>query len=296
MRVIDPEFQARLDGGATNMCRCWLITRKDDMKLGFTDHDLDLAFDGVTYWAGSGLNAGAIQTSTGLSVDNAHAKGALTSDGITVGDIAAGRFDHAEVRQWLVDWQNPALRVLLFRGYLGEIVHGPTAFEAELRGLADALNQPLGRAYLRNCDAVLGDSRCGIDLNSTTNSIDVALSSVTSGILEFAEVAGFAAGCFASGTAEWLNGPNQGHRAVVKTDDSKTGVRLIELWHQQPFAAGVGDIVKLRVGCDKLANTCKAKFNNFNNFRGFPHMPGEDWIVSYPAKGDKLDGGSMYRG
>ena len=47
--------------------------------------------------------------------------------------------------------------------------------------------------------------------------------------------------------------------------------------------------------CDKRAATCQAKFDNFLNFRGFPHMPGEDWLTAYPRGGQAHDGGSLVR-
>ena len=59
MRAIDPELQARLDGGATRICRCWLVSRRDGEEMGFTDHDEDLAFGGVVYRASSGMDATA---------------------------------------------------------------------------------------------------------------------------------------------------------------------------------------------------------------------------------------------
>jgi hypothetical protein len=38
------------------------------------------------------------------------------------------------------------------------------------------------------------------------------------------------------------------------------------------------------------------KFDNIANFRGFPHMPGNDVVTSYPAQGDaNMDGGSLFR-
>ena len=111
MRAIDSEFQARLDSGASRMCRCWRVTRKDGVVLGFTDHDLDLKFEGVTFRASSGMDASALQTATGLSVDNAQAVGALSDAAVTEHDIRAGKFDRAEIQQWLVDWERPDLRV-----------------------------------------------------------------------------------------------------------------------------------------------------------------------------------------
>ena len=88
MRAIDPELQARLDGGATTLCRCWRVRRRDGVELGFTDHDGDLSFDGLTYRASSGMDASAIQAATGLSVDNAQAVGALTAAAVREEDVA----------------------------------------------------------------------------------------------------------------------------------------------------------------------------------------------------------------
>jgi hypothetical protein len=42
MRIIPPALQARLDGGATTLARCWIVTRRDGVVQGFTDHDEDL--------------------------------------------------------------------------------------------------------------------------------------------------------------------------------------------------------------------------------------------------------------
>ncbi len=121
MRAIDPELQARLDGRATRLCRCWRVLRKDGMALGFTDHDRDLSFEATLFRASSGMDTTTLQLATGLSVDNAQATGALSDASVREEDIRAGRFDDAEIWHWLVDWERPDLRVLLFRGRFGEI-------------------------------------------------------------------------------------------------------------------------------------------------------------------------------
>ena len=43
-------------------------------------------------------------------------------------------------------------------------------------------------------------------------------------------------------------------------------------------------------GCDRRFDTCKAKFGNAVNFRGFPHIPGSDYVLRHPRNGDALDG------
>ena len=93
---------AHLATGLTTVARCWDVRRKDGQRFGFTDHDLDLTFDGVVFRADTGMSAAALQQGTGLAVDNSEAVGALSDAAVTEVDIAAGRFDGAEVTAWMV--------------------------------------------------------------------------------------------------------------------------------------------------------------------------------------------------
>jgi uncharacterized phage protein (TIGR02218 family) len=34
-------------------------------------------------------------------------------------------------------------------------------------------------------------------------------------------------------------------------------------------------------GCDKQFATCRDRFGNAANFRGFPHIPGNDYVISH---------------
>ncbi|WP_269713893.1 baseplate hub domain-containing protein [Caulobacter sp. NIBR2454] len=45
-------------------------------------------------------------------------------------------------------------------------------------------------------------------------------------------------------------------------------------------------------GCDKRAATCRERFGNFVRFRGFPTIPGDDFILAHPADGERHDGGT----
>ena len=57
-----------------------------------------------------------------------------------------------------------------------------------------------------------------------------------------------------------------------------------------------GDMLRFTAGCDKRAETCRMKFANMPNFRGFPHIPGEDWLTAYPRAGRNTGGGSIFAG
>jgi uncharacterized phage protein (TIGR02218 family) len=295
LRRIDPELQAGLDGGATTLCRCWLVRRRDGAALGFTDHDADVTFDGVVFRASSGMDATALQAATGLSVDNAQAMGALSATAVSEADVRAGRYDRAEIWHWLVDWARPDLRVLQFRGSFGEIRRTDGAFEVELRGLAEALNAPVGRSVLRTCDRALGDAKCGFDVTQPGFSGEGEVVEAADGSLIASGLDGFEDGWFAQGVLTWLTGGNVGEAAAVKADALRAGVRRLALWQAPGRPAVAGERFRVVAGCDKRAATCLGKFGNFINFRGFPHLPGEDWVTAYPKDGANHDGRSLLR-
>ncbi len=285
------EFSKAMQSGATQFCRCWMVTRRDGVTFGFTDHDRDLSFDGVQFSANSGLDASVIESSIGLSVDNAQALGALSADTITEDDIRAGKYDGAEVAHWLVNWKDVDVRKLKFRGTLGEIRRGDQSFEAELRGLAETLNQPLGRSYLKVCDRVLGDSKCGVDVDDPEFSITTVLVENDEGHrMVFEGLESYPDAWFDSGFIRWADGG----LSVIKADSYSEGQRVLALWEEVRRNLPAGTEAQVIAGCDKRAETCKSKFDNFLNFRGFPHMPGEDFVTSYPSSGETHDGGSRF--
>lgn len=279
--------------GVTTLCQAWAITRADGAEFGFTDHDLPLEFEGVLFKADTGLSATALAQSTGLSVDNTEAIGALSDAAVTEEDIEAGRFDGAEVRAWLVNWQNPDERQLQFRGYIGELRRAGGAFQAELRGLTEALNRPLGRVYQKPCTAVLGDKACGFDVSTAGYRAELAVEAVEDGRRFFwAALPGFEADWFARGRLDVLDGAGAGLWGGVKFDRIGAEGRVIELWEPIRAEIAIGDRVQITAGCDRRFETCRFKFNNLLNFQGFPDTPGEDWIMAVPKQTGANTGGS----
>ena len=47
-----------------------------------------------------------------------------------------------------------------------------------------------------------------------------------------------------------------------------------------------GDAFTVTAGCDKQFATCRRSSPTRVNFRGFPHMPGNDFVTSYPCRGE----------
>lgn len=277
---------SHLASGSTTVCRAWTVRRRDGLVLGLTDHDRDLLVDGVSCRADTGMTARALQQTTGLSVDNSEAFGALSAAAITEADLTAGRFDGAEVQAYLVNWAAPQDFLLQFRGSLGEISRADGSFKAELRGLTELLNRPHGMAYTPGCSAVLGDGRCRFDLRQPGYFAEVAVNATDDGrIFTFHDFASFDERWFEGGRFTPISGAASGLVGVVKIDRQTGSERRIELWQSLRAPITAGDMVRIEAGCDKSATTCRVKYSNFPNFRGFPHIPGEDWLASYPVPG-----------
>ncbi|MDO5647990.1 DUF2163 domain-containing protein [Paracoccus sp. (in: a-proteobacteria)] len=272
----------------TTNARAWAIRRQDGVTLGFTDHDAALHFDGIAFRPDQGMTARALVQAAGLSVDNTEAEGALNDDAITERDILAGRWDDAELRMWDVDWTDPVRRRLMFRGSLGEVTRLNGAFRAELRGLSEPLNLPQGRAFHPGCAARLGDAACGVDVTNPAFFCDLAVQTHDDGrVFDFTGFPAFDAHWFEHGRVVVLSGAAQGLHAAVKNDEARPGgARRVELWQGLGILPAPGDQLRLIAGCDKRAATCRLKFSNMLNFRGFPHLPPEDWLMA-PQIGGK---------
>ena len=107
MKTLVAGLQSHLDSGATTLCWCWRLTRRDGVVYGFTDHDRDLAFDGTVFEAVAGFTATEIRDSVGLSVDNLEVESALSSDRLDEAGLAGAKFDEARIEIFRVNWQQP---------------------------------------------------------------------------------------------------------------------------------------------------------------------------------------------
>lgn len=263
----------------TTIAKCWKVTRTDGQVFGFTDHDRALTIDGVTFSARTGFSAQAVQTLAGMAVDNLEVAGMFDSLEITEADIHSGRWDFARVELFEVNWADLSMGKAYQRvGWIGEVRPAGGTFVAELRGLLQKLAQSIGRTYQAACDADLGDARCGINLATfSRGTVAGTVVSVTSR-RQFADAVNLtdAADWFTGGRVTWLTGANAGISAEVKA--FAAGVVTLHL--PMPHEIEVGDTFEITAGCDKSAATCTAKFVNIVNFRGFPHVPGLDALVS----------------
>jgi len=280
VKTLSSDLAAHLASGATTLCWCWRVARRDGVVMGFTDHDKALTFGGTTYEAASGFTASDIKDGLGLAVDNLEVSGALSSATLTDDDLSAGRYDDARVEIHRVNWSDPSQRVLMRSGSIGEVRRSGTSFAAELRGLAHYLQQQKGRLLQLTCDADFGDARCKVDLSSPayrgSGSIIAAASArrfTVSGLESFTS------GFFSRGLFTFASGVSEGLKIEIKSHAKLTGSDAIELWTDAEDTPTAGDLFVVTAGCDKRVETCKARFQNVSNFRGFPSMPGNKFLT-----------------
>ena len=276
MKTVSANLKAHLQGEALTICILWKITRSDATVFGFTDNSRDVVYDGTTYLAATGHTPSSIKTTSNLSVDNLEVQSVLSSSTITEEDIQAGLWDFAQVEIMIVNYLSLADgHMTLRKGWLGNIRIGRHNFIAELRGMMQPLQQTIGRVYSSACDAVLGDARCGVTL--ATYTVTGSVTTATSARVFTDTARTEADGYFDGGLITWTSGNNDTYAMEIK---SSTSAGVIVLQQAMPNATVIGDAYSLSAGCDKLLETCKTKFNNVINFRGFPHVVGSDRMIS----------------
>ena len=141
------------------------------------------------------------------------------------------------------------------------------------------LNHVSGRLFENTCDADLGDERCRVDLNQQqfkTNGAVVDLldpqTFVVSGLTDYS------AGWFDRGLLRWTSGNNLNQQVEVDLQVKAGTQDKIRIWLPMPSPIAAGDTFSIIAGCDKQFVTCREKFSNSVNNRGFPHIPGNDAV------------------
>ena len=118
----------------------------------------------------------------------------------------------------------------------------------------------LRRLYSRKCSHVLYSTACG----ATPITASVVVAEVNGRNVELeGGVPGSVSGGVAGG---WLQTPDGARHMIVS--DYGSGVELL-----YPVAIEPGTEVLLTVGCDHSTATCQTRFNNLDNYGGFPAIP-----------------------
>lgn len=259
----------------------WRVLRRDGVTLGFTTHDRDLWFDGVLHRAAPGMLPSSIRRSADFEPDSAEVQGALSHEAISAADLAAGRFDGAQLRIGLVDWETvdweTVERAILYRGAIGGVTEEAGSFSAELVSRkAELLRDPVPRTSPA-CRAAFCGVGCALSSAAFTHeavlsAIDFDANAVT------LDMAPPPADCV-GGMLRWLDGP---HAGMAMTVMALAGSALV-LDTPLDAALAPGPRGMVREGCDHTLDTCATRFANAVNFQGEPFLPGNDLLSRYPT-------------
>ncbi len=282
-RTVSDDLKAHFGQDVTTIAMCWRIARTDGEVLGFTSHDAEIAYDGVTYSPFTAADVSALEQTGDGAPDNVDITVAFDSAAIIQSDLVNGVYDNADLYVFLINYADTSQGIVrLVCGELGPVELRDYGGKVEFKSLTDKLSQKIGRAYAPLCDADLGDDRCTVVLSG------YGVSGTVSGVTDRGEFTDTGrtedAGYFTYGRLVWDAGANAGREMEVKRfyyDGASAGT--FALFNPMPENIADGDTYTVYPGCDKAAGTCKSKFSNLVNFRGFPHLPGRDRVVQYPS-------------
>lgn len=254
---------------------CWRLERRDGAGIALTSHDRPLQIDGNRYEPSPGMSPASIRSEIGLEPRSSEVGGALSSNAIREEDILAGRWDGASLTLMAFDWAGSSTdQQELIAGELGQVSCRDGSFEAQLLGVAAKLNRPICPATSPLCRAELGDPDCRVDMSGRR-----IRAKVTAMAAHLITVDAPIGGQFEFGQLRFLAGPANGERrTILLVQDQQLTLRSAP-----SVDVAIGTPVEIVEGCDKRLTTCSERFANAANFRGEPHLPGNDLLTRYPG-------------
>jgi len=250
----------------TTIVKCWLLTLKNKVNIGFNDHDQDIEINKITYHSNcSGVSA--ISQNLEGKRDLFEFKGILTHEMIQLSDIMSGLYDDAQIEIFLIDINNKENKIWSKKGFVSEIkIQGSQVF-ASVKSVLSFFDKNIGNFYSVNCRAHFGDQKCKINTNkfrkkfiieSTSNNRKFEINEYISN----QEI-------YNRGKILFLSGKN----IDLAIDIHSINQSQIILAAPAPFKIEAGDVIEMSAGCNKTFKMCCENYGNAENFRGEPHIP-----------------------
>lgn len=204
MRAASAGMITTIGSDAPTLTMCAQVIRRDGAIKAFTSFNRDLTIDigdgngDLVYEAAFGVSRSNVRSEAKLNVDGGDIEGPLatvTSDGITEEDLRAGRYDFADIRWFIVDWADLSNGIIRLPGdKIGRVTLERGLYRAEVRGIMQRLQTPLGQLYRPTCGNDLGQTLlCGVRLDppvwsdatavTVRPALDAALGSVVKPVL-----------------------------------------------------------------------------------------------------------------
>lgn len=262
------------------LATCFKIELEDGRIFGFTTHSRDIEFieDNIIYKSSS-FTPTASSKSSQMNVDNMDCQLLIDNIDIKKEDIEKGLWDNASVYIFRINWMIKPYSYVnidkVVNGNIGEVEKHKSAFKTEFRSMTQYLQNNIIDDTKSTCNAFFGDNRCKINKDdyTSTGQITNIISDteiITSGLQKETDY-------FNYGIIEFTSGNAKGIKIEIKQNIGPTN--KIEFQLPLNYVLSIGDNFKIISGCNKNKYTCKNKFNNLLNFRGFSFIPGMDKIT-----------------
>lgn len=252
----------------------------------FTSADKDVQIGNFLYLSnGPNISGIRYRLRKGLSVDEQTITITADDDDLVGGipfikAIAAGLLDGARFEQnraffnpdtWPGRPGDPTKAVgsiKVFAGSVSQVVEvGRTKALLRVKSDLKLLNVDMPRnLYQPSCLHTLYDQGCGLlrTLFLVTGVVGAASNAKTINWTN-----SFATGYFAQGVIKFTSGQNAGQSRPVQASTGTT----VTLAYPAQFSPAANDTFVIYPGCDHTLSTCKNKFRNDRNYRGFPYVP-----------------------
>lgn len=261
------------------MADAFTFTLRSGLVLCYTNADVTFSYNGNTYLGNSVLIDGLkYKAAIGLEVDQQQITvAARSTDTITSGApflqaLRDHSFDFCQIERDRIFFSDKiggtAIgSVLLFKGQLGVINEiGRTSAKLTVNSLLVLCDIDMPRnVYQPTCLHTLYDSGCTLIKNAFGTNGTVGSGS-TASMINWPG----ASLNYQQGTITFTSGVNAGVSATVGSVAAGTSMTLLYPLESVP---AVGDAFTIYFGCDHTPGTCQSKFNNLQNFRGFPYVP-----------------------
>lgn len=288
MKSCSGALAAYIAQGQTTLATLLKVTRQyDGAVYGFTEHDQNIVFSGLTYISTTSYNRFNLNAKQSTDATTTELSGAFDSI-ITRADVLAELWDNAQLTLYLVNWQDlTAGAMILDTGSFGQFEPQEFGFKVQLHGMSYLLTFLGGDLCAPECRVDFGSPLCApggsLFSGTTINSLLQTLTVLTTDGVKTMTVSGLTntGKPFNGGLVTFKTGNNTNLSGEVLSVNFGTNTIVL-----RPTVLintiQVGDTLYLFPACDKQFQTCVATWGNGENFQGEPHAPGPDNILQFP--------------
>lgn len=280
MKTLHNEYKKFMIKDVTTIVNCFSIEFENGNKLGYTNHTSDIIFieEPNLIYKSTGFTNTANQKTSSMNVDNLDSDFMIDDIDIKQNDLERGIWNNAKIKYFRCNYSLPFSYNYIEKiqkGIVADITKNKNYFSLEVSSLTQNLQTRSVKITKPTCDAQFCDNQCKLDINNYTNNAVIQYVVTNKEfILETSPSENLE-----NGLIEFTSGDAYLQKIEIKSFDTTTKTLILK--EECNYNVQIGDTIKLVDGCDKLKKTCKTKYNNVVNFRGFSFIPSSTEVINF---------------